>query len=129
MLGERSTTGEAAMNIDEALAKDGELKAKLLAAIAGKNQLDTRALAKVDTCMLGNWLHGEAERSCVFVKSYRPCVDAHAAFHAEVEKVARQINLGEYEKAEAMLANGSPCAKAFVTMLAAVMQLKKDARL
>jgi hypothetical protein len=117
------------MNVDEALAKDGELKAKLLAAIAGKHQLDLRAIAKVDACMLGNWLHGDAERKFPFVKSFRPCVDAHAAFHAEVEKVARQINLGEYAQAETMLANGSPCAKAFVAMLAAVMQLKKDAKL
>ena len=117
------------MNVDEALAKDGELKAKMLAAIAGKHQLDTRALSKVDGCMLGNWLNGDAERKYPFVKSYRPCADAHAAFHAEVEKVARQINLGEYAQAEAMLANGSPCAKDFIAMVAAVMQLKKDAKL
>ena len=56
-------------------------------------------------------------------------VDAHAAFHAEMEKVVRQINLGEYETAEAMLANGTPCAKAFVAMVSAVRQLKKDAKL
>lgn len=117
------------MNIDEALVKDGELRAKLLAAIAGKYQLDAKAMAKVDACMLGNWLHGEAERKFPFVKSYRPCVDAHAAFHAEVEKVVRQINLGEYEQAEAMLAGGTPCAKAFVALVAALKQLKKDARL
>lgn len=117
------------MNLNEALAKDGELRGKLLAAIVGKHQLDTKGIAKVDSCMLGNWLHGEAERKFPFVKSYRPCVDAHAAYHAEMEKVARQINLGEYEQAEAMLANGSACAKAFVAMVTALAQLKKDARL
>lgn len=117
------------MNLDEALVKDGELRQKLLAAIAGKYQLDAKAVAKVDACALGNWLHGEAERKFPFVKSYRPCVDAHDAFHAEVEKVVRQINLGEYEQAEAMLANGTPCSKAFVAMVAALRQLKKDARL
>ncbi|HJV86250.1 MAG TPA: chemotaxis protein [Noviherbaspirillum sp.] len=117
------------MNIEEAVVKDGELRAKLLAAIAGKYQLDAKAMAKVDACMLGNWLHGEAERKFPFVKSYRPCVDAHTAFHAEVEKVVRQINLGEYEQAEAMLASGTPCAKAFVTLVTALKQLKKDARL
>ncbi|HJV83048.1 CZB domain-containing protein [Noviherbaspirillum sp.] len=117
------------MNIEEALVKDGEMRAKLLAAIAGKYQLDAKAVAKVDVCMLGNWLHGEAERKFPFVKSYRPCVDAHAAFHAEVEKVVRQINLGEYEQAEAMLASGTPCAKAFVGLVTALKQLKKDAKL
>lgn len=117
------------MNLDEALVKDGELRPKLLAAIAGKYQLDAKAVAKLDACVLGNWLHGEAESKYPFVKSYRPCVDAHAAFHAEMEKVVRQINLGEYAQAEAMLASGTPCSKAFVAMVAAVRQLKKDAKL
>lgn len=117
------------MNLDEALIKDGELRPKLLAAIAGKYQLDAKAVGKLDACTLGNWLHGEAERKFPFVKSYQPCVDAHAAFHAEMEKVVRQINLEEYVQAEAMLASGTPCAKAFVAMVAAVRQLKKDAKL
>jgi hypothetical protein len=117
------------MNVEEALVKDGELRQKFLAAIAGKHQLDTKAIAKLDACALGNWLHGEAERKYPFVKSYRPAVDAHAAFHAEMEKVARQINLGEYEQAQAMLASGTTCAKAFVAMVAAVKQLKTDAKL
>ncbi len=117
------------MNLDEALAKDGEMKPKLLAAIAGKHQLDPKAVAKVDACMLGNWLHGEGERKFPFVKSFGPCVEAHDAFHAELEKVVRQINLGEYAQAEAMLANGTPCTRAFVTMAGAVRQLKKDAKL
>jgi len=118
-----------AMNLEEALAKDGEMRPKLLAAIAGKYQLDAKSIAKVDACMLGNWLHGEAERKFPFVKSYQPCVDAHDAFHAEMEKVVRQINLGEYEQAEAMLASGTPCAKAYVGMVAALRELKKDAKL
>lgn len=117
------------MNLDQALAKDGELRPKLLAAIEGKYQLDAKAIGKVDACELGNWLHGEAERKFPFVKSFQPAVDAHDAFHAEVEKVVRQINLGEYEQATAMLANGTPCAKAFVAMVAALRQLKTDAKL
>jgi len=117
------------MDLNDALAKDGELRAKLLAAIAGQYQLDAKGVAKVDACVLGNWLHGEAERKFPFVKSYQPCVDAHDAFHAEVEKVVRQINLGEYAQAQAMLANGTPCTKAFVAMVAAVRQLKTDAKL
>jgi hypothetical protein len=117
------------MNLEEALAKDAELKPKLLAAIAGKYELDAKAVAKVDACVLGNWLHGEGERKFPFVKSFTPCVEAHDAFHAEVEKVVRQINLGEYEQAQAMLANGTPCTKAFVTLVGALRQLKTDAKL
>ncbi|HYD82079.1 MAG TPA: CZB domain-containing protein [Paucimonas sp.] len=117
------------MTLDEAVKKDYELRAKLLEAIAQKHQLEARALGKVEACALGNWLHGEAERKFVFIKSYRPCADAHAAFHAEAEKVARLINLEEYAQAEAALADGSPYVKAFGVLLKAVLQLKKDARL
>lgn len=117
------------MNIDEAVVKEGELRAKLLAAIAAQHQLDARSISKLDACVLGNWLHGEGERKYPFVKSFRPCVDAHAAFHAELEKVVRQINLGEYDQAKIMLAGGTPAAKAFVALVAAVGQVKKDAKL
>lgn len=117
------------MNLEEALAKESEFRTKLLAAIAGKHQLDAKGIAKVDSCMLGNWLHGEAERKFPLMKSLRPAVDAHDAFHAELEKVARQINLGEFDQAQAMLASGTPCAKAFVAMVASLRELKKDARL
>lgn len=117
------------MNLEEALAKDGEIRQKLLAAIAEQHQLDPKSAGKVDGCVLGNWLHGEGERRFPFVKSFQPCVDAHAAFHAEVEKVVRQINLGEYEQAKAMLGSGTPCTKAFIGLVAAVRQLKTDAKL
>lgn len=117
------------MNLEEALAKDAEMKPKLLAAINGKYELDVKAVAKLDACLLGNWLHGEAERRFQFLKHYRPCVDAHAAFHAELEKVVRQINLGEYEQAQAMLANGTPCTKAFVALVGEVRKLKAEAKL
>ncbi|MBC7499971.1 MAG: CZB domain-containing protein [Herminiimonas sp.] len=117
------------MNLEEALANDAEVRPRLLAAIAEKYQLDGKSIAKVDACTLGNWLHGEAERKCQFLKSFRPCVEAHDAFHAEVEKVARQINLGEYDLAKSMLGSGTPCTKAFLAMAAAVRQLKAEAKL
>jgi hypothetical protein len=117
------------MNLEEALAKDGEIRQKLLNAIAEKHELDPKSAGKVDGCMLGNWLHGEGERRFPFVKSFQPCVDAHAVFHAEVEKVVRQINLGEYDQAKAMLGSGTPCTKAFIAMVSAVRQLKTDAKL
>jgi hypothetical protein len=117
------------MDLEEALAKEMETRPKLLSAIDAKHELDPKAAGKVDACMLGNWLHGEAERKFPFVKSFQPCVDAHDAFHAEVEKVVRQINLGEYEQAKAMLASGTSCTKAFIAMVAAVRQLKTDAKL
>jgi len=117
------------MNLEDALAKEMEIKSKLLAAISGRYELDPKGMSKVDACVLGNWLHGEGEGKFPFVKSFSPCVEAHDAFHAEVEKIVRQINLGEYEQAQAMLANGTPCTRAFVAMVGAVRRLKKDAKL
>lgn len=117
------------MNLDEALAKDAELKTKFLNAIAGKTKLDQTAITKADVCALGNWLYGEAERKYKFIKSYKPCVDAHVAFHIVAGKVVRQINGGEYEDAQAMIADNTPYSKAFDALDAAVKLLKKDAKL
>src|SRR5215469_7714079 len=117
------------MNLEEALAKEGELRNKLLAAINGKYELDPKSVSKTDICMLGNWLHGEAETKFPFVKSYAPCVEAHTHFHAELAKVARQINLKEFEQAAAMLGKDSSCTQAFLAMVAATRQFKKDAKL
>lgn len=117
------------MNLEESLAKEAEIKQRLLAAIEQGHEIDARAAGKVDGCMLGNWLHGEGLRKFSFVKSFAPCVAAHDALHAEVEKVARQINLGEREQARAMIANGGSCTKAFVGMVSAVRQLKAELKL
>lgn len=117
------------MTLDDALARDKELKARFLAVIAAKQQLDNGTIAKVDVCALGHWLYGEGERKYKFLKAYKPCVDAHAAFHALAGKVARQINLGEYAAAEAALADDTPYAKAMSTVEATVQALKRDAKL
>ena len=117
------------MNLADAVLKDQELKAKFLAAIAAKGQLDAAVIGKSDRCVLGNWLHGDGERKYPFLKSFKPCVAAHAAFHAEAAKVARQINGGEYADAEAMLADNSAYAKALSTMALATLALKKEAKL
>ncbi|HXA48352.1 MAG TPA: CZB domain-containing protein [Burkholderiaceae bacterium] len=117
------------MNLAEAVLKDQELKAKFLAAIASKGQLDAAVIGKSDRCVLGNWLHGDGERKYPFLKSFKPCVEAHAAFHVQAAKVARQINGGEYADAEALLADNSAYAKALSTLALATLALKKEAKL
>ncbi len=117
------------MNLDEALSKDEELKTKFQNAVTAKAPLDAVIIGKTDRCVLGNWLYGEGERKYQFLKGYKPCVEAHAAFHLQAGKVVRQINGGEYEDAQAMIADGSAYSKAFVALDAAVKQLKKDAKL
>jgi hypothetical protein len=117
------------MNLAEAVLKDQELKEKFLAAIASKGQLDAVVIGKSDRCVLGNWLHGEGERKYPFLKSFKPCVEAHVAFHVQAAKVVRQINGGEYAEAQAMLDDNSAYAKALSTLALAAMALKKEAKL
>lgn len=117
------------MDLDEALSKDMELRKKFLTAIAERQQFDAAAILKTDVCALGNWLYGEGERKCKFLKSYKPCLEAHAAFHVQAGKVARQINLGEYDNAKAELAENTAYFKAFVALYAAVKLLKTEAKL
>ena len=117
------------MNLAEAVMKDQELKEKFLAAIAAKGQLDAAIIGKSDRCVLGNWLHGEGERKYPFLKSFKPCQEAHAAFHAQAAKVVRLINGGEYADAQAMLANNTPYAKALSMLAQTAVALKKEAKL
>jgi hypothetical protein len=109
--------------------KDMELKEKFLATIAAKGQLDAAIIAKTDRCVLGNWLHGEGERKYPFLKSFKPCQEAHAAFHAQAAKVVREINGGEYADAQAMLADNTPYAKALSMLAQTAVALKKEAKL
>ncbi|MEC5215092.1 hypothetical protein RCH09_000022 [Actimicrobium sp. GrIS 1.19] len=117
------------MDLIDAIAKDKEFRNKFAAAIAAKVQLDAATIAKTDRCVLGNWLHGEATRTCMFLKSYKPCLEAHAAFHVQAAKVVREINGAEYVDAQAMLAGSGAFAKSFGVLEAAVLLLKKEAKM
>lgn len=117
------------MDIVDALNKDLEFKDKVHAAIAAKAQLDAGLIGKSDRCMLGNWLHGDGERKYPLMKSFRPCVDAHTAFHQQAAKIVRQLNLGEYQQVESMLADGTPFAAALADLRMKVALLKRDARI
>jgi len=117
------------MDLREAYEEDKGLKDKFIAAIESKWQLDAAIVSKADRCVLGNWLHGEADRKFKFLKSYKPCMEAHDEFHTQAAKVARQINLGEYDAARAMLENGTPFSKSLTALGSALIQLKKDAKI
>jgi methyl-accepting chemotaxis protein len=117
------------MTLDEALDKDRQLKAKFFAVIESQQKLDGPTIMKADVCELGKWLYGEAERKYKFLKSYRPAIDAHAAFHQQAGKVVREINGRGFDDAKALLADNGAYAKSFAALEAAVAALKKDAKL
>ncbi|MET3108441.1 hypothetical protein AAKU67_002989 [Oxalobacteraceae bacterium GrIS 2.11] len=117
------------MDLRAAYEEDKGIKDKFVAAIESKWQLDASIISKADRCGLGNWLHGEADRKFKFLKSYKPCMDAHDEFHTQAAKVARQINLAEYDAALAMLQSGTPFSKSVIALGSALIQLKKDAKI
>ncbi|PRC91674.1 CZB domain-containing protein [Solimicrobium silvestre] len=117
------------MDLRTAYESDKELKDQFIMAIEANAQVDATVIMKSDRCALGVWLHGEAERKFKFLSSYKPCMEAHEAFHAQAAKVARQINLGEHTSARSMLADGTPYAKACSSLGSALIMLKKDAKI
>jgi hypothetical protein len=117
------------MDLRAAYEEDKGLKEKFIAAIDGKWPLDAAIVSKSDRCTLGNWLTGEADRKFKFLKSYKPCLEAHEEFHTQAAKVARQINLGEYDAARAMLDGGTAFSKALAVLGSTLIQLKKDAKI
>lgn len=117
------------MDLRAAYESDKELKQKFISAIESQGKLDDALIAKTDRCVLGVWLYGEAERKYKFLKTYKPCLEAHDAFHLQATKVARVVNLGEYDDARALLADGSAFNKSLTSLGAALIALKKDAKL
>ena len=117
------------MDLRQAYEEDKALKEKFMQAIESKWQLDAPLISKADRCSLGNWLHGEADRKFKFLKSYKPCLEAHDEFHTQAAKIARQINLEEFDSAKNMLADGTPFNKALTALGSALIQLKKDAKI
>ena len=117
------------MDLTKAIQAHGEWKVKFRNAINHKEQMDSDTIACDDRCALGKWLHGQAKQRHAHLGSYRDCVKKHAAFHVEAGQVAKAINAGHYDKAECMLAGGTPYASASSEVGSAILALKKAANL
>jgi hypothetical protein len=117
------------VNLIEAYTRDKELKDRFLEAINAQAQIDAAIIGKPDRCILGNWLHGEAERRCQLLKTYKPAVTAHTAFHVQAAKVAKLINVREYDDARAALEPGAPFSKTLLELGVALAKLKAEAKM
>lgn len=117
------------MDLDQAIGKHTEWKAKFRLAISKKEPMDAKTISKDDCCDLGKWLHGEAKAKLATFASYSECMNKHAEFHVEAGKLARAINAKQYAKAEAMLGTGTPYAEVSSAVVVAIMRLKKEAGL
>jgi hypothetical protein len=117
---------EIVMDLDNAVSKHAEWKTKLRAAISRQEQMDVATLAKDNCCELGIWLHGDAKRQFSRLLSHGDCLQKHAAFHAEVAKVATVVNAGRAAQADALLGAGTGFAKASSALSVAFLRLRKE---
>lgn len=117
------------MDLDNALQAHAAWKTKFRAAMTRREKLDAATIGKDNCCDFGKWLHGDARKQYATLASYQECVKGHAAFHVQAAQVASTINAGQYEQAEKAIGNGTPFANASNVVGAAIMRLKKEARL
>lgn len=117
------------MDLNTAIEKHAEWKTKFRSAIAKQEKMDDATISKDNCCELGKWLHTEAKIKYSRFQSHANCIDKHATFHIEAGKVAKTINAGKYNEAEAMLATGKSYANASNEVGVAIIKLKKEAGL
>lgn len=117
------------MDLNQALAKHIEWKAKLRNAITNKETMDVATISADNCCDLGKWLHGEAKETMGDLPGYQDTVMKHAIFHREAGKVASAINAQQFNEAEAMLKTGSPYATASSAVGMAISDLRKETSL
>lgn len=113
------------MNLDEAITKHAEWKVKFRSAMGKKEQLDAGAIRVDNRCDLGKWLHGDGKASYGSKADFSVLVAKHTEFHKVASKVAAEINAGNYEQAEKMLAPNTEYARASSDVAGAITSLKK----
>jgi hypothetical protein len=96
------------MDLENAIEKHAQWKAKLRLAISRQEELNVAELSRDDCCELGTWLHGQASAQFGALPSHAETMLRHVEFHAEVADIARQVNAKRYAKAEQMLGQGHP---------------------
>lgn len=117
------------MDLNSAVATHAKWKILLRSAIYKQEDLNADSIAQDDLCELGKWLHDDAKTRFGHLPSYADCVTAHAAFHAEAARVAREINAKRFSVAERMLDQEMGYALASSSVTAAIIRLKAEAAL
>jgi methyl-accepting chemotaxis protein len=123
----RSDDGTAAgTHLDNAIKTHANWKTRLRAANQAREHVDAETLSRDDCCELGKWLHGQGGSQYgskpVFVK----LINAHAEFHQEAGKIARNINQGNHAEVERSLDSGSDFSKASQKVGQLIVQLRRD---
>jgi methyl-accepting chemotaxis protein len=112
-------------DFDAAIQAHRQWKVKLRQAIAKHERLDADTICRDDACPLGRWLHGPGGARWGNKPSFVELVDRHAGFHRAAGAVARQINAGDYERAERLIGAGSDFARASTEVTTLLTRAKR----
>jgi hypothetical protein len=113
------------INLDSAIEKHNEWKAKLRTAISNQEKVDASTLSKDNCCQLGAWLYGDGMSKFGSAPEFRSVLSLHKAFHAEAGRVSEMINQGRYAEADQALTDGTTYANATASVRTAITALKK----
>ena len=119
------TAAGAGFDFNAAIAAHRDWKVKLRQAIAHKGQLDADTICRDDQCLLGRWLHGDGRRRWGGRPTFTELVAKHAEFHETAAAVARQINQGQYDRAEQLIGSGSRFAQVSTEVGTLLTQAKR----
>ena len=111
-------------NLNKAIAAHSQWKIKLRNAALNKERLDASTIHRDDACVLGQWLYGDGEHMHGNKDSFQHLKHAHKEFHHAAGMVAETINGGQTDRAQRMLANGTPFANATQKVIKAIQSLR-----
>lgn len=113
-------------DFDAAIEAHRSWKVKLRKAIANREALDAETISRDDCCPLGKWLHGTGGQRWSGERLFTDLLDKHAQFHKTAGGVARTINAGRYEQAEALLGTGSAFSEVSLEVTTLLTQAKRN---
>ncbi|OIQ78104.1 methyl-accepting chemotaxis protein II [mine drainage metagenome] len=121
------TSGEAGINLDNAIAAHAEWRRKLRAcATTEHKQLDAQTISRDDCCELGKWMHGAGNSKFGGKPTFVELIKQHKQFHIEAGKIAKVCNSGDAAQVEKMLESGTAFSHATNEVTRLIVQLKGE---
>ncbi|MDP1900191.1 MAG: methyl-accepting chemotaxis protein [Rubrivivax sp.] len=124
---EPGAAGDAAVDLNTAIAAHVRWKSKLRSAALRGSQLDAEQVARDDCCPLGQWLHGGGRRQWGTRPAFTDLVDKHAHFHRQVGGVVKLVNAKQRDQALKSMEDGTPFAQATQATVRAIKALQQEA--
>lgn len=115
------------MNIETALLKHLDWKAKFINAAHSSAHIDALVIESDTCCEVGEWLRGEGKTQYGHLPSYKACLNEHAEFHIEASKIASAINAKQFSEAKKLLELDSDFCLVAIELWSSFTRLKNEA--